>query len=249
MGEQLWELLSKAGFDVFLDRFSIEPAENFQERLTERLGDKSFVLLVESPDAHSSPWVLHEINYAVKHRLGFMTITWPETRNKGLLIQGVFDGYRVHMDCGDIEAGDDGQMVVSSSFAEKLVSHVETRHAQAMLRSRRQLLGSIIQELRRQRLPFTQLSEWTVIVKTDMASPSRCRIISVTPRPPEVPDVFLLHSSCLRSGLLDGAILVHSTAALAGERAELLRWAVGSRNIQIRSEDEIVSLVSTIKKG
>jgi hypothetical protein len=37
IGEQLWETLSKAGFDVFLDRFSVDPGVDFQERLTEAL--------------------------------------------------------------------------------------------------------------------------------------------------------------------------------------------------------------------
>src|SRR5215831_10069548 len=35
MGEQIWEMLSKVGFDVFLDRFSVEPGFDFQARLTE----------------------------------------------------------------------------------------------------------------------------------------------------------------------------------------------------------------------
>ena len=33
IGEQVWETLSKAGFEVFLDRFSVDPGVDFQERL------------------------------------------------------------------------------------------------------------------------------------------------------------------------------------------------------------------------
>ncbi len=44
---QLFDALSHAGFDVFLDHFRIPPGVNFQSRLTQELGDKSMVLFLE----------------------------------------------------------------------------------------------------------------------------------------------------------------------------------------------------------
>src|SRR5271165_5213861 len=79
IGEQLWDTLGKAGFDVFLDRFSVDPGVNFQERLTEALSDKAFLLLVESPDVASSKWVAYEVEYARKSRMGLLALTWLDS--------------------------------------------------------------------------------------------------------------------------------------------------------------------------
>lgn len=43
LAEQLHTELEKRRFDVFLDRFSVEPGVDFQRRLDEDLGDKAFV--------------------------------------------------------------------------------------------------------------------------------------------------------------------------------------------------------------
>jgi hypothetical protein len=247
MGEQVWEALSKAGFDVFLDRFNIDPAENFQERLTERLADKAFVLLIESPDTRSSKWVMHEVDYALKHRLGFMTLTWPETKNRDLLVESIFEGYRLHLaDSALVQR--DGYTMLVDEFLSSLCDEVEARHAAAMLRRRRQLLDSIIVELRRKNLPFTQLSDWTVVVERSTAGGQKHRIVSVTPRPPEIPDLYLLdrNSNDYKRAQVDGSLLVHSTCRFGRDREELLRWAIGTRSLTLRSEDQIVDLVSDL---
>jgi hypothetical protein len=61
---QLFDALSHQGFDVFLDHFRIPPGVNFQARLTQELGDKSMVLILESEHLPESKWVAHEINVA-----------------------------------------------------------------------------------------------------------------------------------------------------------------------------------------
>jgi len=250
MGEQVWEALSKAGFDVFLDRFNIDPAENFQERLTERLADKAFVLLIESPDTRDSKWVMHEVDYALKHRLGFMTLTWPETKTRDLLVDGIFEGYRLHVS-SSVLLQRDGYTVLADEFLPALCDEVEAKHAAAMLRRRRQLLDSIIVELRRRRLPFTQLSDWTVVVERSLAGKEKHRIVSVTPRPPEVPDLYFLdrNSNDYKRAELDGSLLVHSTHRFGRDREDVLRWAIGSRSLALRSEDQILDLVSDLAAG
>ena len=56
MAEQLRTALTDQRWNVFLDRFSVPPAVDFQARLDRELADKAFVLLVESPEASASPW-------------------------------------------------------------------------------------------------------------------------------------------------------------------------------------------------
>lgn len=250
MGEQVWEELSKAGFDVFLDRFGIDPAENFQERLTERLADKAFMLLIESPEARNSKWVMYEVDYAQKHRLGFMTLTWPETKKHGCLVENIFDGYRTYLTDDELVRSD-GHSMLTAEFVEKLTDQVESKHAAAMLRRRRQLLDSIIVELRRNKLTFTQLSDWTVVVEGSAGGEHKHRIVSVTPRPPEVPDLYFLdrHSNDYERAEVDEALLVHSTFRSGSDREELLRWVVGQRNLKLRSEDQIVDLVIDLARN
>lgn len=244
MGEQVWEALSKAGFDVFLDRFGIDPAENFQQRLTERLGDKAFVLLIESPEARNSKWVMYEVDYALKHRLGFMTLTWPETKKHDWLIENIFEGYRTYLTDDELVKRD-GHSRLTAECVEKLIDQVESIHAATMLRRRRQLLESIIFELRRHKLTFTQLSDWTVVVQGAAGGGQKHRIVSITPRPPEVPDLYFLdrHFNDYKRAEVDEAVLVHSTFQIGSERKELLSWVVGSRNLKLRSEDQIADLV------
>lgn len=243
MGEQIWEVLTKAGFDVFLDRFGIDPAENFQERLTDRLGDKAFVLLVESPEARESRWVLHEVNYARKHQLGFLAVTWPATKTQNRFVDGIFEKYRHYLADSDLKLID-GQTVLKDEFFPHLAALVEQRHAAAMLRRRRDMLGSIIRELRRNALPFTQLTEWTLVVEKSTGH----RLVSVTPRPPEIPDLFYLdaHASGYNRAPLEFSWLIHSTAQFHGDRRTLLDWAVSGRKLGIESADKIVELVDTL---
>ena len=45
--DQLFDALTHARFDVFFDRFRVDPGVDFQRRLTEELAHKSMVLLLE----------------------------------------------------------------------------------------------------------------------------------------------------------------------------------------------------------
>ena len=51
---QLHRALVEAQFDVFLDRFAVPPGANFQKQLDEDIGDKAFVVLLESSELRSS---------------------------------------------------------------------------------------------------------------------------------------------------------------------------------------------------
>ena len=77
---QLFDALSHEGFDVFLDHFRIPPGVNFQSRLTQELGDKSMVLVIESADILNSPWTLYEINVAKTCSLGLLALRAPGGR-------------------------------------------------------------------------------------------------------------------------------------------------------------------------
>ena len=81
---QLHTELVQRRFDVFLDRFAVEPGVDFQRRLDEDLGDKAFVLLLESPELRDSRWVRHEIAYAHSRRIEILALTLPGTASSEL---------------------------------------------------------------------------------------------------------------------------------------------------------------------
>lgn len=246
IGEQIWTTLSKAGFHVFLDRFSIEPGDDFQARLTDQLSNKSFVLFIESPEAVDSPWVLHEVNFARLHRLGLLVLTWPETISRGKKVPGLYERYRYILRAADFIDVDRTKQL-SESFLATLPTMVEQRHAAAMLRRRRQLLGSVLREAERLSLQSTQLSDWTVLI-SDPSNNSR--LVSVLPRPPEVPDLYLLDENRRsRSEPITHSWLVHAASHLPPDQKKTLDWVIGERDISISSEDKIVRILSEIADG
>ena len=80
LADQLFDALHRQGFDVFLDVFRIPPGADFHVRLAQELSDKAVVLVLESPNTHSSKWVRHEIGFARANRLGVVALRLPGAR-------------------------------------------------------------------------------------------------------------------------------------------------------------------------
>lgn len=241
IGEQLWETLSKAGFDVFLDRFSIDPGVDFQERLTEALSDKAFLLLVESPDVKTSKWVEYEVEFARKTRMGILALTWPHSAK----MKNVFDKQRrLLVDPSELADSPLGHQL-SQNFLQELPDLVEHAHAKAMLARRRRMMGSLESELRRRNINYKLLSDWTLLAETHVTAGGQ--LFSITPRPPEIPDLFILDSHCGAAGAaLAQGVLIHTAASMGEDRQQLLEWAIATRKLTLVNEDQIVQLVSSI---
>ena len=77
LAEQVFDGLSKRGFDVFVDRFRLEPGIDFQVRLNEELGRMGTVLVLESKGVRRSTWVQYEVNFARKHGLAILALNLP----------------------------------------------------------------------------------------------------------------------------------------------------------------------------
>jgi TIR domain-containing protein len=74
LAEQVFEVLSQARFDVFLDRFSLAPGVDFLERIQDEILDKAMVVVVETAAALRSHWVGREVDIAVARGLGIAAI-------------------------------------------------------------------------------------------------------------------------------------------------------------------------------
>jgi hypothetical protein len=77
VAEQLHDAFVHKGFQVFLDRFVGPPGRAFPQELSEELGDKGVVLVIESPRVTHSPWTLAEVALAVRLRLGLFAVRLP----------------------------------------------------------------------------------------------------------------------------------------------------------------------------
>lgn len=75
--EQLFDGLSHACFDVYLDRFRTGAGTNFVERIRAELADKACVVLLDSAQVGNSSWVAQEYAFARAYRLGLMAIDLP----------------------------------------------------------------------------------------------------------------------------------------------------------------------------
>jgi hypothetical protein len=72
--ERLFEGLTRARFDVFLDRFSLAPGVDFLERIQDEILDKSMVVVVETDAAATSQWIRHEVAFAAARDIGLAAV-------------------------------------------------------------------------------------------------------------------------------------------------------------------------------
>lgn len=96
LSEQLFLALSKERCDVFLDRFCVPPARDFQQKLNEDLSDQSLVLVLESPTIMKSKWVQHELNFARVNKIGILAIK-PPNLTRGRHLQGLKNASRIEL--------------------------------------------------------------------------------------------------------------------------------------------------------
>jgi hypothetical protein len=243
VGEQLWEFLSKKGFEVFFDRFGIEPGLRFQEKLTESLCDKAFLLLLEAPSAHNSKWIEYEVDFARIHNMGLLVLTWPETKEK---VPNIPDEQRVYLkeDYFDKRTG-----AFNDDYLKILIGNIERIHAEAMLSRRRLLMDSLQKELDRYSIPYVLLSNWSLVADTRKVF-SGDHLISITPRPPDVPDLFLLHKNCSAYHLpLEMGVLIHTVSRSAEERHELLKWVISEKKLKLFDQGQLVEMVIELSTG
>ncbi len=125
LAEQLFDALGKRGFDVFMDRFRLDPGVDFQVRLLEELSRIGSVLVLESPGILKSRWVRHEIDFARKYQLGRMALALAGGSPK---VPGIPAASRVQFGPGDL-TGKAGKL--RALPLRQIVARLEALHARA----------------------------------------------------------------------------------------------------------------------
>ena len=232
---QLHTALVQRQYHVFLDCFSVPPGIEFQKRLDQDLGDKAFVVLLESANVRESPWVEYEVSYALGHAISILAVTLPGLANRHL-VPAIDDSFRVRLDAGDL----DGNLSeLNEGGLRKILDRIEWAHARALRRRRKELIGSLRKSLELTGHDLAPVEEWTVLAEKN----GDRRIYSVTPRRPRPNDLFDLDgvkgrvASQMPCGPL-GASLVHDAALSAGHH-HLLQWISFPWNLQVRAVHEL----------
>jgi hypothetical protein len=77
MADQLFDTMSRRGFQLFLDRFSGTAGRPFPQEIAEELAERDVVVLIETPDILKSRWTKWEVAFARRYRLGLLALHWP----------------------------------------------------------------------------------------------------------------------------------------------------------------------------
>lgn len=232
--EQLYDHLSKMGFEPFIDRFAIRSAEEVQAKIAEALEDHAFMLLLETPLASTSEWVFDEVDYALSHTMGTLILRWPGDHDQ---VPGSPGVPRLTLATGDLIADDHGYNVLTEPALDRVLAEVEAAHAHGLVRRRRMLIRSISDSAVAAGCVSVPLSDWRLRVECCSGS----TLLGITPRLPTASDLQYLDRARVESNTAGSAVLVHAARKLDDELRAHLGWVAADRELVVMPENAIGS--------
>jgi len=231
--EQLHDHLTHFGFSPFIDRFAIRAGVAVQAAIADALEDHAFLLLLETPLAHTSDWVFDEVDYALSHTMGTLIIRWPGHPSP---VPGSVGVPRLPLSSADLVSDDHGYDTLTASALDAVVGAVEAAHAQGLVRRRRMLVRSIEEAAIASGCSLClPLPNWRLRVEHG----DRSTLVGVTPRLPTATDLQHLDQERATAHTDPMALLVHSARVLRPERREHLDWVVGDRDLSLIPENAV----------
>ena len=177
-------------------------------------------MLLETPSAASSPWVQHEVLYALEHHLGIAIISLqdaPEFAATGDLPR--------HTLINPI-TWNGTYIVLSDDAIDEIVEVVERNHAIALARRRRQLLVSAMAAARAAGRAVAPAAGWRLHIEDE----SGRELVGVLPHLPVPQDLYDIAQA---SDGADHAVLIHSAHMIEAKRRATLTWMIGDRAIEL----------------
>lgn len=239
---QIFDALGHAGFDVFLDHFRIPPGVNFQARLTEQLGDKSMVLFLESDTFLQSSWVTYEVNVAKTCVLGMHALNVCSAPS----IPGVDEALRTRLAGIDFVGGAfRPNAVLVAAKLDEVVALIRREHDRAIVR-RRQILEATLEGAILGAGGSRPIPVGFGAFRIDAATGSKTYIVSVTPRPPDLPDFHRVHSQIAHPTV--GVVIGLSQLMEPGRHARL-SWLAGVSTLKFCDEGDMLILGRQMVQG
>lgn len=80
VADQLFDVLNRRNFDVFLDSYVIRGADNFQDELFHRMSDCDVLVQLNTANFTNSKWCMAEVEMANMKQIGIVEVLWPGMR-------------------------------------------------------------------------------------------------------------------------------------------------------------------------
>jgi hypothetical protein len=247
LAEQLHDALTRQGFAVFVDRFSVPVGVDFQERLTQELTDRGMVLLLHSAGLGNSPWVEYEIATATKYRLGLYVLRLPGVAERSSLSPD----HSRPIDPAEWNAGD--QKLTDAALAT-IVQEIKRVHHDAYHRQRQRLANALIAAVTdpaRGAHGCTLSAEaggLFVIHRPSGTRPADEVPLHVTARPPELRDFYHTHVLGKVAARGRGGIIAPAPHFVAQRQAWFV-WLGGVANLRHTDEGQLSNTVDQIIAG
>ena len=204
-----------------------------QEEIADALEDHAFLLVLETPLAHTSDWVFDEVDYSLSHAMGTLILQWPDNPKP---VPGSNSLPRKTLSEDELTADSHGYAVLTDAALDETIAAVEAAHARGLVRRRRMLVRSIEEAAGASgATSCVPLPEWRLLVEHGAKS----TLLGVTPRLPTAEDLQLLDEVRGKTSNDPSAVLVHSARALRADRAAHLTWVAGDRELELTPENAI----------
>jgi hypothetical protein len=237
---QLFDALGHAGFDVFLDRFRVPVAVNFQDRLTQELGDKSMIVVLESKDILGSEWTKHEINTAKACELTRVAIHLPN----GTRVPEIDDAGRLMLAAGDFDRDPfDDEARLTEARLRAVVGWIEQQHDAGVFYRRDTLRKAIENALTLRGVPLPSIDGLGMM---DVQSNGKAYKVWASIRTPELNDFYIAHlaRAAPRQGVVVGlARLMELTSR------KRLDWLSDVCNVAMVDKGDLGTAADAIAKG
>jgi TIR domain len=238
---QLFDALCHQGFDAFLDHFRIPPGVNFQAKLTQELGDKSMVLLIESEHILDSEWTTYEINVAKTCSLGVFALHVPA----GTFVPGIDTSVRMAIGSSQFKQGSfSPDAELDEPTLKAVVDRIKVEHDRAFVRRRQILRSSLEGALLEQGVAMPELTPSGML---RVRSPAGIEyLVWLTPRPPELPDFHGVYGQIAPP--IKG-VVVGLSRLMEPVRFAQTGWLAGLSQILMVDEGHLKIAASKIARG
>ena len=238
---QLFDALSHENFDVFLDHYRIDPGVDFQARLTQELGDKAMVLLIESAGILDSQWTLYEINVAKECGLGIFALHPPGGKD----VPGVDEAVRERLhDVDFVEEAFSAMAVLGDLTLANVIDRVKREHDRALVRRRRVLRNSLEDALLLQGVSSYSYDQHGIL---HVSRPGNQEYrVWVTPRPPEIED---FHLTQLRCQAPARGIVIGLSRLMEPPRMRRTDWLADLCHFRMIDEGRLKDVAAEIARG
>jgi len=238
IADQLFVELTKKGYDVFLDRYSVSVGTVFQDQLMQDIDDKSVVILLHSAGVShkASYWVEQEIARIKQYRVGLLTLQIPDNN-------GIVSAIRPDINSDrylKIESSDTNpQRELVPTKLSEVLRLIDETHSLALERRRRELFVSLGAELTAKGINFD------ILPGGDFSCTARNIFFSISPRPPDMNNHFQMH----RQHRLDNAsrgICLTPTPLLLVDRIESMGWLSTLTNVEHIDHENLKQMIDLL---